>query len=88
MSPAAIFLKEEANPDLRTTAKETFKKEKVVIVKQELRYNEWITINHNVLPILIFNYIQSFSFEKVLMKGAQYTINHVTGCVREIVFNR
>ena len=87
MSPVAIILKEEANPDLRTIAYETYKKEKVVIVKQELRDNEWITINHMALPIVIFDYIQSFRFEKALMKGAQYTIDHVTGYVREFVFN-
>ena len=80
MSPVAIVLKEEANPDLRTIAYETYKKEKVVIVKQELR-DEWITINHMALPIVIFDYIQSFRFEKALMKGAQYTIDHVTGYV-------
>ena len=87
MSPVAIFLKEEANLDLRTTAYETYKKEKVVIVKQELRDKEWITINHMALPIVVFDYIQSFRFEKALTKGAQYTIDHVTGYVREFVFN-
>ena len=87
MCPVAILLKEETNPDLRTIAYEIYKKEKVVIVKQELRDNEWITINHMALPIVIFNYIQSFRFEKALMKGAQYTIAHVTGYVREFVFN-
>ena len=87
MSPVAIILKEEANPDLRTIAYKTFKKEKVVVVKQELRDNEWITINHMALPIVIFDYIQSIRFEKALMKGAQYTIDHVTGYVREFVFN-
>ena len=86
MSPVAIILKEEANPDLRTIAYETYKKEQVVIVKQELRDNEWITINHKALPIVIFDYIQSFRFEKALMKGAQYTID-ITGYVREFFFN-
>ena len=87
MSPVAIILKEEANPDLRTIAYETYKKEKVVIVKPELRENEWNTIYHMALPIVIFDYIQSFRFGKALMKGAQYTIKHVTGYVREFVFN-
>ena len=72
---------------MRTIAYGTYKKEKVVIVKQELRDNEWITIDHMALPIVIFDYIQSFRFEKPLMKGAQYTIDHVTGYVREFVFN-
>ena len=40
-----------------------------------------------VVPIVVFDYIQSFRFEKALMKGAQYTIDHVTGYVREFVFN-
>ena len=55
---------------------------KVVIVKQELRANDWRTINHMALPIDIFDYFQSFRFEKTLMKGAQYTIDRVTGYVR------
>ena len=87
MSPVVIILKEEANHDLRTIAYETYKKEKVVIVKEELRDNEWIKINHMALLIVLFDYIQSFRFEKALMKGAQYTIDHVTGYVREFVFN-
>ena len=86
MPPLAIILIEEANPDLRTIAYETYKKEKVIIVKQELRDNEWITINPMAQPIVIFICIQSFRFEKALMKGAQYTIKHVTGYLRESVF--
>ena len=87
MPAVAMILKEEANPDLRTIAYENYKKGKVVVVKQELRNKEWITINHMALRIVIFDYIQSFRFEKALMKGAQYTIDHVIGYVREIVFN-
>ena len=82
----ANFLKQEANPDLRTIAYETYKKGKFVIVKQELRDKEWITINHMALPIVVFDYIQSFRFEKALMKRAQYPIDHVTGYVKEFVF--
>ena len=87
MSPVYNFLKKEANPDLRTIAYKTYKKEKVVTFKQKLRDNEWITINHMALPIVIFDYIQSFRFGKVPMKGAQNTIDHVTGYVREFVLN-
>ena len=87
MSPVAIILKEEDDPDLRRIAYEIYKKEKIVIVKQELRDNDWITINHMALPIVSFDYIQSFRFEKALIKGAQYTIDHVTGYVREFVFS-
>ena len=81
MSPVAIILKEEANPDLRTIAYETYKKEKVVIVKQNLRDNEWITINHMALPILIFDYIQPFRLEKALMKELRSTV-HDRSCYR------
>ena len=70
-SPVAIIPKEEANPNLRTIAHETYEKEKVVISKQKLRDNELITINHMALPIVSFDYIQSFRFEKALMKGLQ-----------------
>ena len=87
MSPVSIILKEAASPDLRIIAYETYKKEKVVIVEQDLGDKEWITINNMALPIVIFDYIQSFRFEKAQMKGAQYTTNHVTGYIREFVFN-
>ena len=52
-----------------------------------MRDNEWITINHMALPIVIFDYIQSFRFEKALMKGAEYTIDHFTGYLRKFVLN-
>ena len=82
MSPVAIILKKVANPDLRAITYESYKIEKIVIVKQELRDNEWITINHMALPIVIFDNIQSFKFENALIKRAQYTIDHVTGYVK------
>ena len=63
------------------------KKEKSVSLIQELRDKEWISVNHMALPNVIFDYIESFRFEKALMKGAQYTIDHVTGYVRKFVFN-
>ena len=87
MSPVEIFLKEETNPDLRTKTYAPCKKKKVVFDKQELKENEWFTINHITLPIVIVDYNQPFSFEKALMKEAEYTIDHVTGYVREFVFN-
>ena len=87
MSPVEIILKEETNPDLRAKTYATCKKNKVVIVKQELKENEWFTINHITLPIVIVDYIQPFSFEKALMKEAEYTIDHFIGYVREFVFN-
>ena len=39
------------------------------------------------LPIVIVDYNQSFRFEKALMKGERYTIDRVTGYVREFEFN-
>ena len=53
--PVAIILKEDANPDLRTKAYETYKKEKVVIAYQELRDNEWIRINQIALLFVVFD---------------------------------
>ena len=38
-------------------------------------------------PILIFDFIQSFQFEKGLMKRAQYLLDFVTSYVREFVFD-
>ena len=65
MSPVAIFLKEETNPDLRTIAyDETYKKEKVVFVKQELPDKEWITINHMALPIVSLTTSNPSNLEK------------------------
>ena len=55
MSPVEIFLKAAANPDLITIAYETYKNEKIFFVKQKLLDNEWITINHMALPIVIFD---------------------------------
>ena len=72
---------------MRTIAYETYEKEKeIVIPKQKFRDNEQITFNHMALPIVIFEYIQSFRFEAALMNGEQYTINHVIGNVKEFVF--
>ena len=39
------------------------------------------------LLIVIFDFIQSFRFEKGLMKGAQYLLDFVTSYVREFVFD-
>ena len=39
------------------------------------------------LPIVIFDFTQSFRFEKALIKGAENTIKHVTGYVKKFVFN-
>ena len=39
------------------------------------------------VPFVIFDFIQSFRFEKGLMKGAQYLLDFVTSYVREFVFD-
>ena len=39
------------------------------------------------VPIVIFDVIQSFRFEKGLMKGAQYLMDFATSYVREFVFD-
>ena len=38
------------------------------------------------VPIVVFNFVQSFRFEKGLMKGAQNLLDVVTSYVREFVF--
>ena len=87
MSPIVIILKEEQSSNKRTIAYETFKKESVVILQQEFSLNEWITVNHMTLPVVIFDYVQSFRFEKDLMKGHQYTLDFVTSYIREFNFD-
>ena len=87
MSPLAIILKVESTPDSRTIAYETYRKQTVIIVQQEYQLDEWVTVNHMAVPIVIFDFIQSFRFEKGLMKGAQYLLDFVTSYVREFVFD-
>ena len=36
------------------------------------------------LPVVTFDFIQSFRFEKASLKGAQYTL---AGCTREFIFD-
>ena len=87
MSPLAIILKAESTPDSRTIAYETYRKQTVNIVQQDYQIDEWVTVNHMAVPIVIFDFIQSFRFEKGLMKGAQYLLDFVTSYVREFVFD-
>ena len=87
MSPLAIILKAESTPDSRTTAFETYRKQTVIIVQQDYQLDEWVTVNHMAVPIVIFDFIQSFRFEKGLMKRAQYLLDFVTSYVREFVFD-
>ena len=87
MSPLAIILKAESTPDSRAIAYETYRKQTVIIVQQDYQLHEWITVNHMAVPIVIFDYVQSFRFEKGLMKGAQYLLDFVTSYFREFVFD-
>ena len=87
MSPLAIILKAESTLDSRTIAYETFRKHTVIIVQQDYQLDEWVTVNHMPVPIVIFDFIQSFSFEKGLMKRAQNLLDFLTPYVRELVFD-
>ena len=87
MSPLAIILKKESTPDSRTVAYETYRKQIVIIVQQDCQLDEWVTVNYMAVPIVILDFIQSFRFEKGLMKGAQYLLDFVTSYVREFVFD-
>ena len=86
MSLLAIILKAESTPDSRTIAYETYRKQTVITV-QDYGLDEWVTVNHMAVPIVIFDFIQSFRFEKGLMKWAQYLLDFVTSYVREFVFD-
>ena len=70
MSPLAIILKAESTPDSQTIAYETQRKQTVILVQQDYQLDDWVTVNHMALPIVIFDLIQSFRFENGLMKGA------------------
>ena len=83
MSPLANILKAESTPDSRTIAYETYRKQTVIIVQQDCQLDERVTVNHMAVPIVIFDFVQSFRFEK----RAQYLLDFVTSYVREFVFN-
>ena len=87
MSPIVIILKDEKNTDSRTIAYESFRKDTLVIIQQQLTENEWVTVNHMAVPIIMIDYIQSFQFEKALLKGSQYTLDFVTNYIIELIFD-
>ena len=87
MLPIAIILKEKSSSSSRTIAYETLKKENIVIVQQEHQGKDWKTVKHMALPVVTFDFIQSFRFEKASFKGAQYTLEFVAGCTREFIFD-
>ena len=39
------------------------------------------------LPVVTFDFIQSFRFEKASFKGAQYTVEFVADCTRDFIFD-
>ena len=87
MSPIARILKGK-NTDSKTIFDETYQKKAVVIKQQRLvDNNEWQTTNHMAITIVTFDYLQSFSFEKVVLKGSQYNLDIVTNYNREFVFD-
>ena len=87
MFPIQIILKAKSSTSSQTIAYETLKKENIVIVQQEYQGEEWKTVKHMALPVVTFDIIQSFRFEKASLKGAQYTPEFVTGCTREFIFD-
>ena len=70
MSPLAIILKAKSTHDSRTIAYETYRKQTVIIVQQAYQLDEWITVKYMAVPIVIFDFIQPFRFEKGLKNGA------------------
>ena len=71
MSPVVIIVKSEKNLEKRRIAYETYRKETIVIVEQGWTNDTWITSNHMSLPVVMLGFIQSFRFEKALLKGSQ-----------------
>ena len=71
MSHLTIILKAESTPNSRTIAYETYRKQTVIIVQQDYQLDKWVTVDHKAVPIVIIDFIQSFRFEKGIMKGAQ-----------------
>ena len=87
MCPIVIILKDEKNTDSWTFAYESFRKEILVIIQQQLTKNGWVTVNHMAVPIVMFDNIQCFRFEKALLKGSKHTLDFVTNYIREFIFD-
>ena len=87
MFPIAIILKEKSSSSSRKIAYETLKNENIVILQQEYQGKDWKTVKHMALPVVTFDFIQSFRFEKASLKGAQYTLEFVAGFTREFIFD-
>ena len=87
MFPNAIILKEKSSISTLTIAYETLKKQNIVIVHQEYQGAEWRTLKNLALPVVDFDFIQSFRFEKASPKSAQCTLEFVAGYNREFIFD-
>ena len=87
MSPVVIILKSEKSLEKRTIAYETYRKETIVIIEQGWTNDTWVTSNHMSLPVVMLDFIESFRFEKALLKGSQYTLDFVTNYTREFIFD-
>ena len=86
MFSIAVILKEESCRSTRTIAYETLKKENFVIDQQEHQIEKSKTVKHMALPVVTFNFVQSFGFEKASLKETQYTLEFVAGYTREFIF--
>ena len=58
MSLLALILKAESTPDSRTIAYEIYRKQIVIIVQQDYQLDDWVTVNHMTVPIVIFDFNQ------------------------------
>ena len=64
MSPLAIIPKAESTPDSRTIAYETYRKQTVIIEQQEYQLDEWVTVDHMAVPIVILILFSHFDLRK------------------------
>ena len=87
MSPVVINLKSEKSLEKRKIAYETYRKETIVVIEQRWTNETWVTSNHRSLPVVILDFIQSFCFEKALLKGSQCIMDFVTNYTIEFIFD-
>ena len=87
MSPVVVILKSGKSLEKRIIAYKTHRKETIVINEQVLTNDRWVISNHLSPPVVMLDFIQSFRFEKALIKGYQYTLDCVTNYTREFIFD-
>ena len=78
---AAIILKAESTHD-RRIAYATNRKLTANSFQQDHHMDDWVTVNYQAFPVVMFGWIQSILIDKGLMKGAQYIMDFVTSFVR------